>query len=393
MRYDLVQGESGAAAITVADNNILEDERLRTVVDIERGTITSLIDLTDASQLVDPASAFGFNAYVYDRYASAPYFNHLSSRIPYGSRWLLGDRSLARNGTLVARTSNAIWDELTVRLEVAGAAYLESTYRLVRGLGRLEIENRLAKLPTDEKESVYFIFPFSGDDARVEWEVTGGIAGDGHASVPGSARHMRAIRHWATVTTSTAQAAWATLEAPLVQRGDIHLPYRPFPGTVPPGEMNHATIVSWAMNNLWDTNFPPHQGGETRFRYAVSPGGRAIASHLADSLSQPLIGVVLAGRGHGSEERPAGSFLQLDHSEVELVHLASSRRGHDLVAVLQSQADAPIDVGVDFGSLPVTAAYAGSFLERGLRPLDASRRVTLRPGELVTLTLDLEAPS
>jgi len=211
--------------------------------------------------------------------------------------------------------------------------------------------------------------------------------------VPGSANHMRAIRHWATIVTSTTQAAWATLEAPLVQRGDIHLPYRPFPGTVPPGEMNQATIVSWAMNNLWDTNFPPHQGGETTFRYAVSPGGRAIASRLAGSLSQPLIGVMLAGRGHGKDGGPTGSFLQLEQSEVELVHLAPSRRGHDLVAVLHSHADAPIDVSVDFGSLPVAAAYVGSFLERGLRPLDESRRLTLRPGELVTLTLDLTGPS
>src|SRR4029077_19371556 len=45
-RYDLVHGASGAAATTVADNNILEDERLRALVDIERGTIASLLDLT-----------------------------------------------------------------------------------------------------------------------------------------------------------------------------------------------------------------------------------------------------------------------------------------------------------------------------------------------------------
>jgi hypothetical protein len=392
-RYDLVEGGDGGAVTSVGNDNPLEDERLRVLVDIEHGTVASLRDLTDGSEIVDTASAFGFNAYVYDRYASAPYFNHLSSRIPSGSRWLLGDRSVARNGALVRRRSNAIWNELTVRLEVAGADYLESTYRLVRGLGRLDVVNTLAKRPTDAKESVYFVFPFSGDDARIEWEVTGGVAGDGHANVPGSAQHMRAIRHWTTVATSTTQAAWATLEAPLVQRGDIHLPYRPFPGTVPAGEMNPATIVSWAMNNLWDTNFPPHQGGETTFRYAVAPGGRTVALDLAAALAQPLVGVLLAGRGHGSDDRQTGSFLEVDHPEVELVHLAPSRRGHDLVAVLHSHADAPVDVGLTFRSLRVAAVHVGSFLECDLRALDGPPRIRLRPGELVTLTFDLESRS
>ena len=145
------------------------------------------------------------------------------------------------------------------------------------------------------------MFPFAGRDASVEWEVTGGVSGDGHASVPGSARHMRAIRHWATVATSAAQSAWATLEAPLVQRGDIHLPYRPFPGTVPAGEMTDATIVSWAMNNLWNTNFPSRQGGETTFRYAVAPGDRETALELGTSLAEPLVAIVLAGPATGAK--------------------------------------------------------------------------------------------
>src|SRR2546430_6545146 len=55
-----------------------------------------------------------------------------------------------------------------------------SSYRLVRGTGRFDVANRLRKLPTDEKESVYFTFPFALERPRVEWEVTGGVTGDGH---------------------------------------------------------------------------------------------------------------------------------------------------------------------------------------------------------------------
>jgi hypothetical protein len=361
-RYELVAGD-GPAATSAGGGNVLEDGRLRAEVEVEQGTIASLRDLESGSELVDRDSAFGFNGYVYDRYTSTPRFNHLSGRIPEGARWLLGSRSLAVNGLVVARTTNEVWDELTVRLDAAGCTFLESSYRLVRGLGRLDVANRLGKVSTEDKESVYFVFPFAGEDARVEWEVTGGVAGDGHPQVPGSAPHMRAIRHWATVGDAT----WATLEAPLVQRGTIHLPYRPFPPTVAPSEMNGATVVSWAMNNLWDTNFPPAQGGESIFRYGVAPGGeRAAGLALAASLATPLIGVVARGRGGTTAAK--GSLLALDRDDVELVHLARSRRGDGLVALLHSQADEPVDVALE----------------------PASPRVRLAPGELATVALDLE---
>jgi hypothetical protein len=308
--------------------------------------------------------------------------------VPEGARWLLGSRSLAGYGTVVERASNPVWDQVTVRLVAEGCASLESSYRLVRGVGRLDLTNRLQKRATDEKESVYFTFPFAFEEPRVEWEVTGGVAGAGHPSVPGSAPHMRAIRHWAMLSDARGTAAWAALEAPLVQLGTIHLPYRPFPPTVPGEEAGQATIVSWAMNNLWDTNFPPAQGGETVFRYAVAPAaGRGDAVALAGALASPLSAVVLAGRFRG--DSPAhGSLLALDRSEVELVHLAPSRRGHDLVAFLHSHAEESIEVEVAFGDLRVARALVGTFLERDLRETDS--RLRIEPGELVSLSLDLE---
>jgi hypothetical protein len=386
-RYDFARGE-GPDEDERGSEPVLDDGVLRCEVDVEQGVVSSLLDLASGRELVDGTRAFGFNGYVYDRYATAARFNHLSGRVPEGARWLLGSRSLAGHGTVVRRTSNPVWDELTVRLVADGCAFLESSYRLVRDTGRLDVANRLQKLPTAEKESVYFTFPFALDGARVEWEVTGGVAGNGHPRIPGSAPHMRAIRHWALLSDAQGAAAWAALEAPLVQLGTIHLPYRPFPATVPEGVAGDATIVSWAMNNLWDTNFPPEQGGETVFRYAVAPAaGRADAVVLAGALATPLAAVTLAGRS-GADARARGSLLALDRPDVELVHLAPSRRGHDLVAFLHSQAEEPVDVEVAFGDLRVARVHVGTFLERDLR--ETGPRVRLEPGALVSLSLDLE---
>lgn len=386
-RYDLVAGE-GPEEVRRGGEAVLEDDVLRCELDVEQGVVASLVELASGRELVDVTGAFGFNGYVYDRYATAPRFNHLSGRVREAARWLLGSRSLAGYGTVVERTSSPVSEQLTVRLVADGCAFLESSYRLVRGVGRLDVANRLQKLPTDEKESVYFVFPFALDGARVEWEITGGVAGAGHSRVPGSAPHMRAIRHWALLADAAGAAAWASLEAPLVQLGNIHLPYRPFPATVPEAEIREATLVSWVMNNLWDTNFPPAQGGETVFRYAVAPAaGRGDAIALASALASPPAAVTLAGRS-GADSRTRGSLLALDRPEVELVHLAPSRRGHDLVAFLHSQADEPVEVEVAFGDLRVARTFVGTFLERELR--ETGPRLRIEPGALVSLTIELE---
>ena len=388
VRYDLIPG-AGPDPAQRGDDVVLDDGVLRCAIEVEQGVIAKLVDVGSGRVLVDDTGAFAFNGYVYDRYASAPRFNHLSSRIPEGGRWLLGSRSLAGHGTVVERTSNAVWDQLTVRLVAQGCSFLESTYRLVRGVGRLDILNRLQKLPTEEKESVYFTFPFALGRPRIEWDVTGGVAGDGHPRVPGSAPHMRAIRHWALLTDDHGAAAWATLEAPLLQVGTIHLPYRPFPSTVPEAAVADAMVVSWAMNNLWDTNFPPAQGGETVFRYAVAPAAdRGDAVALAGALATPFAAATLASRSGGSS-LARGSVLRLDRPDVELVHLAPSRRGHDLVAYLHSHADEPVDVEVAFGDLRVARAHVGTFLERDLQ--ETGTRLRLEPGALVSLSLDLDA--
>jgi hypothetical protein len=386
-RYDLVPGE-GPEEVRRGGEAVLENDVLRCELDVEQGVVASLVELAAGRELVDETGAFGFNGYVYDRYTTAPRFNHLTGRVPEAGRWLLGSRSLAGYGAVVDRTSSPVAEQLTVRLVADGCAFLESSYRLVHGVGRLDVANRLQKLPTDEKESVYFTFPFAFDAARVEWEITGGVAGAGQPRVPGSAPHMRAIRHWALLTDAEGAAAWASLEAPLVQLGNIHLPYRPFPPTVPEAEIGEAAVVSWAMNNLWDTNFPSAQGGETVFRYAVAPAaGRADAVALAGALASPPAALTLAGRS-GADSRTRGSLLALDRPDVELVHLAPSRRGYDLVAFLHSQADEPVEVEVAFGDLPVARTFVGTFLERELR--ETGPRLRIDPGGLVSLSIELE---
>jgi hypothetical protein len=44
--------------------------------------------------------------------------------------------------------------------------------------------------------------------------------------------HVHAIRHWVAIQDASAAVAWSTLEAPLVQLGNVFLPYPPYPATI-----------------------------------------------------------------------------------------------------------------------------------------------------------------
>lgn len=399
-RYRLRAGAvAGSGADPEPPDSTLENEHYRVEVDIGSGTATSLIDRRTGREIVFADSPFGFNQYVYDRYASAPHFNHLSGRIPEGGSWLLGRRAVAGHGVVVARTRTAVADRLTVRLVGDGAAWVETTVELARGVDRVDFHNRLLKLPTSDKESVYFAFPFKLDEPRVLAEITGGVDADDLPRIPGSAQHMRAIRHWLAMDAQAGPVAWATGDAPLIQVGMLHLPYAPFPPTFDAEAGDRATVFSWAMNNIWDTNFPSQQGGEARFRFGVAagpPGGdaRRLGRETAAAFARPLA-AVLCPPQPADGRPPVGSFCTISGGNIDLVTMAPSR-DHDLAVHLHSLEVQTADITVRLPSLAVRRAWAGSFPERESVELAVDGdgiQVSMAPGQYRVVALDLERPS
>ena len=400
VRYGLRPGAGPTPIEEAPDPATLQSDALRAEIDPVTGTVRHLVDLASGHDIVASAGPFGFGAVILDAYTSAPGFNHLSSKIGLGAgMWLLGSRSTGRYGQVISRESHALWDRTTVRLELSGLDWLETTFTLPRGISRLDIRHHLHKPASMAKESLYVAFPFAGPDPSIEFEITGGWAGPGDPHVPGSANHFRAIRHAAAVTAPCQPAvAWATRQAPLVQIGNIHIPYAPFVPTIPPHASHQGTIFSWALNNIWDTNFPPQQGGEMIFEYALAVGGddpRDLARATGASISQPLVGIIapLAATG-GSDSPHRASFVRSSDPRIEISHLGRSRHGNDLVIHLVSHATEVTTAEIGVEHLPVRSAQIGTFLETDFAdaPLrNGGFEVSLAPGEIRILRLDIGA--
>lgn len=335
-RIDVVPGESQAPGPVKLDpSGVIENEFYRVAYDVGEGYISSIFDKRADRELVNGEAAAGFGQYVYDQYATAPHFNHLSGHVGAQDRTLLGDRAIGRHATITEVTRTAVGEKLVVELRGKGVDWIRTTIELHRGVPRLDLTYQLAKQGTPSKEAVFLAFPFAAGKAAA-WELTGGVGGPDVPRVPGSAEYMLPIRHWIAFEEPELTIAWATLEAPLVQLGTIHMPYAPFPPTL---DQEDGTVYSWALNNIWDTNFPSQQQGETTFRYAVTSEagaqGRRLGAAAASGLTEPFVGALITDSPDVSE-----TYVSVDHPDVLVTSL-----GWDGVR-LQSLAAEPVEVKV-----------------------------------------------
>ncbi|WP_055697951.1 glycoside hydrolase family 38 C-terminal domain-containing protein [Streptomyces silaceus] len=351
--------ESAAAALAHPDPTLVENEHLAVRVDLARACVASVVDKRTGRELVREDAIVGFNGYVHDSYTTAGAFNHNSSRTTASDRLEhLGARAVAPPAALIARRSTATAESITYETRPAGANRLRTTLTLPHGVARLDIENRLDKDARLGKESAYFAFPFAFDDPAVRMEASGGVTGSGLPVVPGSALHMRAVRRWVTLQEDGLAVAWSTQDAPLVQFGNIALPYAPFPRTMAQDEP--ATVFSWIHNNLWDTNFPSEQGFEFTFRYSLASGSTAdgLGPATAAAWSRPMRAVRARGIPGGAAD--GHRFADLGDPRIRLVGATVPRTGQVLLR-LQSFAEEPVACPVR-AHFPFAAAHRADYL-------------------------------
>ncbi|HLH57652.1 MAG TPA: hypothetical protein VKV33_00740 [Streptosporangiaceae bacterium] len=394
-RLDLRRGGTLPRPTRLRGVSSIENGFYRVDYDLDDAVISSVFDKEAGHELVNTGSRAGFAQYVYDRYSTVPHVNHLSGHIEAkpGDLSLLASRTLGRRASVTRAERTAVGESLTVEMNGDGADWIRMTVKLYDGVRRVDLSGSLMKRGAPAKESVFFAFPFAVPNPRAVWELTGGTGGTGAPVVPGAASHLLPIRHWVGFGDDDFALAWATLEAPLVMLGDLYLPYAPFPATVTPDTPEPATVYSWALNNIWDTNFPAQQQGETTFRYALASARgedpRVLGSRTAAGLTDPLVAVPLSGRGAASAGPAGGIVAATDQDLVHVSSLTRARRGRGLALWLRSIAERDIDVTVRLPWRP-DQAHVGTTLERDLRPVPidgATARVPVPAGGMVALII------
>ncbi len=297
-----------------ASATTLENEFLTVKVSPRSGAITSLRRKRDGYEFVDP-SREGVNALL-----------NVRGRDPKEATRLRGVRvRVQESGGLVA--------SLLITGTADGCRSYETELRLFAGIPRLDIINRIDKLPVREKEAIHFAFPFRISDPQPRYDVASSIVRPELDQLGGSCKNFFTAQSWFDVSNERVGVACALLDAPMFQLGGITVE-QPWMRTLEPS----SSIYSYAMNNYWHTNYKADQEGAVAFEYRIHPHEAfdpVATVRFAQDSREPMIVIPVKA----SEHRTELAFDIQSKASVLSVRPLSDRKA-TLVMLMNPTADA-----------------------------------------------------
>lgn len=164
--------------------------------------------------------------------------------------------------------------------------------RIVKGFNRIDLINTIDKSDILTPEGVHFTFPFNVPDGKVRIGNAWDYYQPETEQLPGSNKNFFSVNRWADVSNDNYGITWVSVDAPLIELNHITMDemdygwIRDVPET--------QTIISYVMNNYWETNYKASQSGEVRFRYSIYPHREfdpVQAEKWGIEQSQPLVPV------------------------------------------------------------------------------------------------------
>jgi alpha-mannosidase len=162
------------------------------------------------------------------------------------------------------RTLPGIGVRLEATRTLRGCGSVSSSVTVYDDLPWIDVENRLTKLPTLEKEAVYVAFPLAFTRPTVEIEVPLGRMTVEQDQQPGSCRDWYCHAHWVWLHEGMDGVLWSAPDAPLLTLNDL------FRGAWRRTIAPDGTLFSYAANNYWHTNYAAQQHGALTLRYRLS---------------------------------------------------------------------------------------------------------------------------
>ena len=305
------------------NNNMLENEKIKLLIDPETGSIQSLFDKQIQHEYVNQNSAYALNSY----------------------RYLLGDDAankafVPKDVRITVKENGPLLVSLLIESQAEGCKWLKREVRLYADQAWVDIRNTIDKISTRNKEGIHFGFAFNIPGATTRMDIPWGIMIPEYDQIPGSNKNWFAFQHWIDISNADFGVTWTSPSSPLVEFGDLTANILGVAMEEKQWKKNteHTeTVFSWALNNHWFTNFPLEQGGLISFQYQILThhgydSGRANKFGL--ERNRPLI---LAPVEKDPVQQPVVSF---DNPKVAVSMLKRSEDGKAIILRLRSVSDA-----------------------------------------------------
>ncbi len=359
-----VTGGPGSPAARRTDDFVIATDRVTLAVDPRTGLVTSLVDVGSGRDFVD-SDAAGLNQLLY-----------VSSRDPTDTHTVDS-----------VSAERVAWGPVVHTIRVRGLARgtrsVESEITVYPGTGRIEIVNRVDKELVHTPEALLYRFPFDLSNPRVRVSIPWGSYEAEREQLPGACRNYLTVERWMDVADTHGGVTVASVDAPLVQLGDIRT------DAVIAGWVDSlapsGTVLSYVMNNYWETNYRAAQDGPHEWRYAfrLHDGFEpAAADRWGREIAQPLIVARISPRR--SVPRPPFSL----EAGVSVLTGIETGTGGDAFLVRLFNPGEAADTVVVRARAPYSRVVVSDVRGVGADPVRGP--LVLAPRSLVSVRIDLD---
>ena len=280
---------------------------------------------------------------------------------------------------------------LALRSKAPGCRSLVQKIEVHGELPWIDIANTLDRDDVRDAEGIYFDFPFDGlARSRMAYDTAWTPVRLEDDLLPGSCKNWFCPQHYVAASDKRQTVVLATIDAPLVEIGDIHPNTRRHNlAEVEQLRLQPPRVLSFVMNNYWFTNYRASQPGTMTFRYRVYHlrGNDAVQiARCGMEAREPLRAFVLPGGQEGPLPAGAHSFAQIKPENVVIAAMTAAEAGGTLLRVHEiAGRRARVRLAVEHIG---DHAERVDLWERSIEPLPmrgGDVRVKLAPREIATI--------
>ena len=391
--YQVVQLKGRASSPSVEPplppDNRLENSFYRIEIDASTGGVKSLFDKQLNRELVDVKSPYRLNQYLYVAGG-----DETDTQLVILRKTLpLAKLAVSTSGpaSIAGARRTSYGQILTVRTTGLHAPSIETDIMLFDQEKKVEFVNRFHKEPVNNKEAIYFAFPFAFENPSFSYEIQNGWVDPAKDLLKGANLEWFAIQHWVKESATGVAVGLVPLDAPLITLGDINR------GTWPERfEPKSSTVFSYVINNYWDTNYPKMQSGDFTTRYVLTSGHDLPPEFLSrlgrDSIVPMEVGWLnnfdKFGNPPGLLEPVPTSFLQVDTPDVVVENWKAAEDGRGTILRILELAGRPATAHLNFPLFRLERAWLANAAEEDQKDCKVSEHsvdVPLKPHGIVTL--------
>jgi len=367
-----------------AEGRTLNSRAYRVTFDAATGGISSIFDKQTKRELVDPKAPYKLNQYLYVAGGKG-------TSIEYDGTKLTDNLTIAtsRNVTFRKLTLGKLGEMMIVESSAAMTPKLTSTIIAWNDIKRIDIDNRLTKTLTYDKEAGYFAFPFAADKPTFRYEIPDGIVNANTEMLPGACLDWFTVQHFVEVAGTNGAVTWSTPDAPLACFQDINR--GKWQTTLP---MVNGHIYGYVFNNYWWTNYRAGQDGDLRFRFAItsrSASDLAASARFGANVASPMLTAISGPNPNGVFTARNAGLLSVAETNAQVIGVRQSADGKGTIVRLWESSGLNTTAHINVKALSIAKASACNLVEDGTVPLVVNNSVVavpLRARGLATVRLE-----